>query len=130
MCNTPVCSASRASILTGRLPSQHGVHDWLSGGNGCGQRPPINFSAAETFYTDRLAQHGFDHVGLSGKFHLGNSEQARHGFNWWDLVHQSGGGSYVEPPLVVNGSCVTLKGYVTDMIADDAVRFVRAHGKE
>ena len=129
MCNTPVCSASRTSILTGRLPSQHGVHDWLSGGNGCGQRP-INFSAAETFYTDRLAQHGFDHVGLSGKFHLGNSEQALHGFNWWDFVHQSGGGSYIEPPLVVNGSCVTLKGYVTDMIADDAVRFVRTHGKE
>jgi hypothetical protein len=33
-CNTPVCSASRASYLTGRLPSQHGVHDWIAGGNG------------------------------------------------------------------------------------------------
>ena len=128
VCNTPVCSASRTSLLTGRMPSQHGVHDWLSNGNGCGQRV-VNFSAAETFYTDRLAESGFDQIGLSGKFHLGNSEQALHGYNWWQFVHQSGGGSYIEPPIVANGSCVTLKGYVTDMIADDAVRFVHTHGK-
>ena len=57
VCNTPVCSASRTSLLTGRMPSQHGVHDWLSNGNGCGQRV-VNFSAAETFYTDRLAESG------------------------------------------------------------------------
>ena len=95
VCNTPVCSASRTSLLTGRMPSQHGVHDWLSNGNGCGQRV-VNFSAAETFYTDRLAESGFDQIGLSGKFHLGNSEQALHGYNWWQFVHQSGGGSYIE----------------------------------
>ena len=27
----PVCSASRATLLTGRIPSQHGVHDFLKG---------------------------------------------------------------------------------------------------
>lgn len=32
-CTSPVCSAARASILTGKIPSQHGVHDWL--GKGC-----------------------------------------------------------------------------------------------
>jgi choline-sulfatase len=127
--NTPVCSASRASILTGRLPSQHGVHDWLSGGNGCGQRA-INFTENELYYTDRLSQHGWGHIGLSGKYHLGNSPHSPHGFTWWRLVHQAGGGSYIEPPLVVNGSCKTLKGYVTDMIAADAIRFVRAHGRD
>jgi arylsulfatase A-like enzyme len=25
----PVCSPNRASYLTGLMPSQHGVHNWL-----------------------------------------------------------------------------------------------------
>lgn len=32
-CASPVCSPARASILTGTIPSCHGVQDWLSGGN-------------------------------------------------------------------------------------------------
>lgn len=35
-CTSPVCSPARASILTGKMPSQHGVHDWI--GNGCVQK--------------------------------------------------------------------------------------------
>ena len=36
-CASPVCSPARASLLTGRIPSQHGVHDYLCEGNGgCG----------------------------------------------------------------------------------------------
>lgn len=32
-CTSPVCSPARASLLTGRMPSQHGVLDWLGGGS-------------------------------------------------------------------------------------------------
>jgi len=32
-CTSPVCSPARASILTGKLPSQHGVHDWIASGS-------------------------------------------------------------------------------------------------
>ena len=111
--NTPVCSASRASILTGRVPSQHGVHDWLSGGNGaCADPRAINFTSTETTYTDVLAESGYGAIGLSGKYHLGNSPVPQHSFNWWEFVHALGGGSYIRPPIVANGSCVTLKGCV------------------
>lgn len=38
---SPVCSPARATLLTGRTPSQHGVHDWIAGGNsGPGAREP------------------------------------------------------------------------------------------
>ena len=32
-CASPVCSPARASILTGEIPSQHGVQDFLRKGN-------------------------------------------------------------------------------------------------
>ena len=32
-CASPVCSPARASILTGQMPSQHGVQDFLRRGN-------------------------------------------------------------------------------------------------
>ena len=32
-CASPVCSPARATLLTGRMPSVHGVLDWLDGGN-------------------------------------------------------------------------------------------------
>ena len=31
-CVSPVCSPARASLLTGKIPSAHGVHDWLAKG--------------------------------------------------------------------------------------------------
>jgi len=31
-CTSPVCSAAGASMLTGRIPSNHGVLDWLRDG--------------------------------------------------------------------------------------------------
>ena len=32
-CASPVCSPARASILTGQIPSQHGVQDFIRKGN-------------------------------------------------------------------------------------------------
>ena len=32
-CTSPVCSPARVSLLTGKIPSQHGVHDWLAKGH-------------------------------------------------------------------------------------------------
>ena len=83
-CNSPVCSASMASYFTGRLPSQHGVHDWISGGNGCDGQG-IQYTSEEVAYTDVLTQNNYT-CGISGKYHLGAQPIAQHSFKHW-FVH-------------------------------------------
>jgi len=117
---TPVCSPSRATFLTGRIPSQHGVHDWIRGGN-VGP-DAIRYLEGELCYTDILARHGWT-CGLSGKWHLGDSQIPQHGFTDW-FVHQRGGGSYNNAPMVRNGQLVNEPGYITDVITDEALRLL------
>ncbi len=122
--STPVCSPSRATLLTGRIASQHGVHDWIRGGNVGSDA--ASYLEGEVAYTDVLAEHGWT-CGLSGKWHLGNSQLAQHGFSHW-FVHQQGGGPYNDAPMVRNGELVDEPGYVTQVITDDALEFLEHHG--
>ncbi|NOY81107.1 MAG: sulfatase-like hydrolase/transferase [Kiritimatiellaeota bacterium] len=117
---TPVCSPSRATLLTGRIPSQHGVHDWLRGGNV--DPGAIRYLDGEVAYTDVLAANGWN-CGISGKWHMGDSQRPQHGFSHW-FVHQRGGGPYMNPPMVVDGRLVEIPGYVTNIITEDALRFL------
>jgi arylsulfatase A-like enzyme len=114
---TPVCSPSRATLLTGRIPSQHGVHDWISGGN-VGP-DAIRYMEGEQAYTHVMARHGWT-CGISGKWHLGDSQIPQCGFTDW-YVHQSGGGDYNAAPMVRNGQLVTETRYITDVITDEAL---------
>ncbi len=120
---TPVCSPSRATFLTGRICSQHGVHDWIREGNT--GPDAATYLEGEVAYTDVLAQNGWT-CGISGKWHLGNSTLVQHGFDHW-FVHQKGGGEYNDAGMVRDGQLVEEPGYVTDVITDDALAFMDAH---
>ena len=125
-CNTPVCSASRTSYFTGRLPSQHNVHDWIGGGNGCTDEG-IFYTRYETTYTDVLAKNNYT-CGISGKYHLGDQQEVQHSFSHW-FVHQRGSGDYNNPPMVKDLQCVNIPGYVTDIITDNAIDYLNNYTK-
>ncbi len=127
-CASPVCSPARASILTGRIPSQHGIHDWLRGGNAeienefetTGEL--IEFLAGQPGYTNHLADAGYT-CGLSGKWHLGDSHHPQKGFTFWE-PHALGGGPYYNAPVIRNGRVEYEPGYITDTITENALRFL------
>lgn len=122
-CVSPVCSPARASLLTGRMPSYHGVVDWIRKGNvDDGQDKPIPYTQALKGYPEYLSEAGYD-CGISGKWHLGDSCTPQMGFEHW-YVHQSGGGRYYDAPMIREGKRVAETGYVTDRITDDAVDFL------
>jgi len=119
-CTSPVCSPSRASFLTGRIPSQHGVHDWIREGN-TGPNA-ADYLRGEIGYTDVLAENGY-HCGLTGKWHLGASQVPQHGFSHW-FCHEFGGGDYNNAPMIRDGYRYHEKGYITDVITNDALDFL------
>lgn len=139
-CASPVCSPARASLLTGTIPSAHGVHDWIRSGNVDGQmfadqgaenpydgyvdeKKPIRYLEGQVTYTDILRQNGYRCV-LSGKWHLGDSISPQHGFEDWYTIGK-GGCHYYMPDIVENGQIEVKKGqYVTELITDHALKML------
>jgi arylsulfatase A len=73
----PVCSASRAALLTGCYPNRIGIHGALQ------PHSKVGLSDGETTLAQMLKQHGYA-TGMLGKWHLGDSPQfmpMRHGFD-------------------------------------------------
>jgi len=120
-CVSPVCSPARASLMTGDIPSRHGVHDWIRAGNVGDQR--VDFLAGQTLLTDRVAAAGY-RCGLIGKWHLGASDMPRDGYVTW-FAHPSGMSPYYNVPMQDGNRTVTIERYLTDEISDRALTFVR-----
>lgn len=128
-CVSPVCSPARASILTGRIPSAHGVHDWIRRGNLNDPKGAYAQSDRATQYlkdipgtTDFLAGAGY-HCGLSGKWHLGDSLTPQKGFSFWN-AYAFGGGNYFDYKMCRGGKVSNHTQYVTEHFTDGALEFL------
>ena len=115
---TPLCSPSRASILTGLHARAHGVrdntnHDALS-------------HQLDTFLR-RLKDTGYTTAFL-GKWHMGTDDSPRPGIDHW--LSFKGQGQYINPQVNVNGKEQQASGYATDILNQHAREFLRrSHDK-
>ncbi len=137
-CASPVCSPARASILTGEMPSCHGVQDWLCGGNMDTEKYPdmkalhaehftsvdhaIEYLQGHPSYVAELARHGY-RCGHSGKWHLGNHAAAKEGFEKWSAL-AAGGCGYYKGDRVEEGQFTLETEYITDLITEKAMDYL------
>ena len=121
-----VCSPSRATLLTGLLPSQTGVHNALPG------QPPIdNWSAISEFRNlpMTLKSAGYK-TSLIGKYHLGRHDRAQLGFDDWVTFPSGHTESFYNVAVIDNGNEYVVDGHLTDYWTKKAVERIEAWGTQ
>lgn len=127
----PVCSPSRASIMTGKYPARVGVTDYI-GGNARGKlidAPYIHHLPLEEVSLAKALKEGGYKTWHVGKWHLGEREfyPENHGFDvniagcHWGMPNNG----YFSPygiPTLEDGP----EGeYLTDRLTDEAIRLIK-----
>ena len=125
----PVCTPTRASLMTGRYPGRFGRHATVPSNqpvlpDGC-------FTLAEMFRKAGYA------TGLFGKWHLGSAPEFGPNHYGFDASYGSFAGGvdsyshlYKPGPFTRtwqrNGTYCEERGHVTDLITDEAVRWIES----
>lgn len=111
---SPVCSPTRASLMTGCLPQRVGIGGVMFPRNNHGLNPD------EITLPELLKQQGYA-TALIGKWHLGNQDlfqPLNHGFDYWYGTPASNS-QFFDPKLkALADDCVLREGYRRETILD------------
>ena len=120
--NCPLCSPSRASLMTGQYAATHGltVNDDVNGVPD--ERLPI--------YQKTLQANGY-RTGLVGKWHMDSYYEPRPGFDYWAAFQ--GQGTHTNPTLRVKQDDAAVRtvaenGYTTTILTYYALDFLQDYG--
>ena len=109
---TPLCSPSRANIVTGLYTRRHGILD----------NTERSARSHELQSFARVLQADGYRTGFIGKWHMGNDPTPRPGFDEWSGM--KGQGEAIDPELDEHGRLAKVNGYVTDIFTERALRFI------
>ena len=124
--NNPVCSPTRATLLTGLMPSQHGVHRYL--GAGRAQIGPNAYYTLEEFRTLPEIFHDAGYTcGLSGKWHLGDNIRPQDGFEYWITKPHGHSPGFYDQEVIEDGEIRKEPKYLTDLWTEHGVRFIESN---
>lgn len=117
LCTNAVCSPSRASILTGTYSHLNGV-----------KTNATYFDNRQDTFVRRLQTSGYQ-TAIFGKWHLGHGDgHDPVGFDHWSVLpHQ---GDYLDPEFLGPEGSRIEKGYVTNLITDQALDWLEQRDSE
>lgn len=122
-----VCSPTRATLLTGLIPSQTGVHVALPG-----ETDVKDWSAIEEFRSlpQTLADAGYS-TGLVGKYNLGEAGKPQLGFQYWVTFPSGHTTTFYNQAVIDNGKNYIVQEHLTDFWTEKAIDFIsrQSHDK-